>query len=132
MCQDGNEPINIMSDTKNSEAAKKLESGAEHAKKALDAATEAGKAVGETVKKQATSVLETGKEHLGAAAKDLSEAATAKVSEFRGQAKQVADQYRSKAQNVQSDVEDYIRESPLKAIGIAIGIGFVLGVIFRR
>jgi ElaB/YqjD/DUF883 family membrane-anchored ribosome-binding protein len=121
-----------MSDTKSSEATKKLESGAEHAKKALDAATEAGKAVGETVKKHASSVLETGKEHLGAAAKDLGDAATAKVGEIRGQAREVANQYRAKAENLQGDAESYIRENPLKAIGIAVGIGFVIGVILRR
>jgi len=29
-------------------------------------------------------------------------------------------------------VEGYIRENPIKAVGIAVGIGFVVGVIFRR
>ena len=118
-------------------------SSAEHAKQALSAATEATKAVSETVKKQAQSAYEVGREHLTAAAKDVTEAATAKYAELRGQARTVADQYKGRAQaawsdatvkahNFQSDTESYIRSYPLKAMGIAVGVGFVLGVIFRR
>jgi len=118
--------------TQSSEAAKKLESGAEHAKKAIGAAAEAGRAVTETVKKHAQSVLDTGKEHLGAAAKDIGDAATAKYGEIREQALTVAGDYKTKAKNFQSDVESYVRENPLKALGVAIGVGFVLGVLIRR
>lgn len=136
-----------MSDTnaeaKSSTASKKLESGTEHAKKALDAASEASKTVGDTVKKQAQAAYETGREHLTAAAKDLSEAASAKYEEIRGQAQSKAEDYKgrakaaiddatAKAQDFQGDAESYIRENPLKAVGIALGVGFVLGVIFRR
>ena len=131
------------SEEKTDVAHVKLESGAEHAKQALNAASEATKAVGETVKKQAQSAYETGREHLTAAAKDVSEAAAAKYGELRGQAKTVAEQYKgraqsalsdatSKAQNFQGETESYIRTYPLKALGIAVGVGFVLGVIFRR
>ena len=139
-------PIRLMSETnteKNPITSKKLESSAEHARKALDAATEASKAVGETVKKQAQTAYEAGREHLTAAAKDVSEAATAKYGELRGQAQNLAEDYKGrakaalddatvKAQNFQGDTEGYIRESPLKAVGIALGVGFVLGAIFRR
>jgi ElaB/YqjD/DUF883 family membrane-anchored ribosome-binding protein len=139
------QPIRLMSETNTEKnaATKKLESSAEHAKKALDAAAEASKAVGETVKKHAQSAYETGREHLSAAAKDVSEAASAKYQEIRGQAQNLAEDYKgrakhvysdatAKAQSFQSDTESYIRENPLKAVGIAVGIGFVLGVIFRR
>ena len=120
-----------------------MESGAEHAKQAISAASEATKALGDTVKKQAQTVYETSREHLTAAAKDVSEAAAAKYEELRGQAKSATEQYKgraqsalgdagSKAQNFRSDAESYIREFPLKAVGIAVGVGFVLGVVFRR
>ena len=77
------------------------------------------------------------------ATKDVSEAAAAKYGELRGQAKTVAEQYKgraqsalsdatSKAQNFQGETESYIRTYPLKALGVAVGVGFVLGVIFRR
>jgi ElaB/YqjD/DUF883 family membrane-anchored ribosome-binding protein len=127
----------------NDVATKKLESSAEHAKVALGAAAEAGKAVKETVKQQAQGVYSTGKEHLTAAAKDLSEAANVKYGELRGQATQAAQEYKgraqaaisdaqSKAEDFQSEAEDYIRANPFKALGIAVGVGFVLGVLFRR
>ncbi len=67
-------------------ANQKLESSAEHAKAALNAAADAGKAVSETVKQHAHSVYETGREHLSAAARDISEAGKAKYEELRGQA----------------------------------------------
>lgn len=121
-----------MTEPKDSEANKKLESGAEHAKKAIDVAAEAGRTVGDTVKRQAQTVIDAGKEHLGAAAKDVSDAATAKYGEIREQAKHVASGYRAKAENLQGDAENYIRENPLKAVGIALGLGFVLGVLIRR
>jgi ElaB/YqjD/DUF883 family membrane-anchored ribosome-binding protein len=124
-------------------AQAKLESSAEHAKQAISAASDATKALGETVKKQAQSVYETSREHLTAAAKDVSEAAAAKYQQLRGQAKTAAGDYKgraqsafgdagTKAQNFRSDAESYIRTFPLKAVGIALGVGFVLGIIFRR
>jgi ElaB/YqjD/DUF883 family membrane-anchored ribosome-binding protein len=136
-----------MSETQSEErddiAQAKLESGAEHAKQALNAASEATKAVGETVKKHAQSVYGTSREHLTAAAKDVSDAAAAKYDELRGQAKTVAGDYKDRGQlawsgagtqarNFQTDAEAYVRTYPLKAVGIAIGAGFLLGVIFRR
>lgn len=128
---------------KNTVAKEKLESSAEHAKKAIGAATEASKAVSETVKKHAQTAYEAGREHLSAAAKDVSEAATAKYGEIRGQAQHLAEDYKGRAksaldgatvraQDFQGETESYIRENPLKAVGIAVGVGFLLGVIFRR
>ena len=134
----------IMSEhTEEKIAGKKFESSTEHAKKALDAAAEASRAVSNTVKRQAQVAYETGKEHITAAAKDLGEAASATYEDLRGQAKIKADAYKdkaqaawgdasSRAQTYQSDTESYIRENPLKAVGIAVGVGFLLGVIFRR
>lgn len=124
-------------------ADQKLGSSTEHAKKALDAATEATKAVGETVKKQAQVAIDAGREHLTAAAKDLGEAAAATYSDLREQALSKTQQYREKAnaafddygqraQAYRSDAENYIRENPLQSVGIAVGVGFLLGLILRR
>lgn len=133
-----------MSDTNEPKiAAKKLESSTEHAKKALDVASEATKVVKETVKQNAQAILDAGKEHIGAAAKDLGDAATATYEDLRNQAKAKAEVYQekarvawgdaaSRAQTYQSEGEAYIRQNPLKAVGIAIGVGFLLGIIFRR
>jgi ElaB/YqjD/DUF883 family membrane-anchored ribosome-binding protein len=127
----------------NTIASKKLESSSEHAKKALDAATEAGRAVGENVKKQAKAAYDAGREHLGAAAKDLGEAANATYGDLRDQAKSKADELRgrahsaysdatARAQDYQTEAESYIRENPVQSVAIALGVGFVLGLILRR
>ena len=134
----------LMSDNNdNNIAAKKLESSSEHAKKALDAASEAGRVVGETVKKHAKAAYDAGREHLGAAAKDLGEAASATYGDFRDQAKTKAEQLRGRAQSAytdatacaqdyQSEAEAYIRANPLQSVGIALGVGFLFGLILRR
>jgi ElaB/YqjD/DUF883 family membrane-anchored ribosome-binding protein len=33
---------------------------------------------------------------------------------------------------LQDDGEQYVRENPTKAVFTALGVGFVLGLIFRR
>lgn len=124
-------------------AGQKLESSTEHAKKAIGAAADATKAVGSTVKKQAQSAYETGKEHLTAAAKDLSEAATAtyqdikkqasaKTDEVKGRAQAALGEASTRAKTYQEEAESYIRQNPLQSVGIAVGVGFLLGIIFRR
>ncbi|HEY5742067.1 MAG TPA: hypothetical protein VIS99_05950 [Terrimicrobiaceae bacterium] len=121
----------------------KLESGAAQPEQLTGAASEAGKVVGDTVKKYAQSAYTKGREQLTATAKDVGDTAYAKYEELRGQAATTVDDYKGraqgawsdatvKAQNFQSDAESYIRGYPLKSMGIALGIGFVLGVIFRR
>ncbi len=84
-----------------------------------------------------------GKEHLSQAAKDLGEAASAKYQDLRAQAAQKAEEYKGRAQEAfgtasrqgaesSGDVEGYVRENPLQAVGIAAAVGFVLGLIMRR
>ena len=37
-----------------------------------------------------------------------------------------------RVRSFQDDTEQYVRENPTKAVLTALGIGFVLGLIFRR
>jgi ElaB/YqjD/DUF883 family membrane-anchored ribosome-binding protein len=87
--------------------------------------------------------LESSKQHARRAAEDLKSAAGAIAGEYRGKAEQAwgeargkAEQAwgdaRSRARTFQEDAEQYVRENPTKAIFTALGIGFVLGLIFRR
>jgi ElaB/YqjD/DUF883 family membrane-anchored ribosome-binding protein len=97
---------------------------------------------------------ESGKDHLRAAAGDLKEAASAKAEDIRQAAAQKADELReaaqgkaqelrgaaesawsdarSQAKSWQAQGEAYIRDNPIKAVSIALGLGFVLGLLLRK
>jgi ElaB/YqjD/DUF883 family membrane-anchored ribosome-binding protein len=68
----------------------------------------------------------------GAMAGDLKSAAGAMAEEYRDKAEQVWGDARERARTFQEDGEQYVRENPTKAVVTALGIGFVLGLIFRR
>ena len=81
--------------------------------------------------------------HARKAAEDLKSAAGAFAEEYRGKAEQAWGDARGKAEQAwgdatsrvrtfQEDAEQYVRENPTKAVFTALGIGFVLGLIFRR
>src|SRR5436309_13322229 len=68
----------------------------------------------------------------GVMAGDLKSAAGAMAEEYRGKAEQAWDDARERVRTLQDDGEQYIRENPTKAVFTALGIGCVLGLIFRR
>ena len=87
--------------------------------------------------------LESSKTHVRKAAEDLKSAAGAVASEYRGKAEEAWGDARGRAEaawgdatdrarTFQQDAEQYVRENPTKAVVTALGIGFVLGMIFRR
>ena len=76
--------------------------------------------------------LQSSKEHARKAAEDLKSAAGAFADEYRGKAEQAWGDARSRARTFQDDAEQYVRENPTKTIFTALGIGFVLGLVFRR
>ncbi len=76
--------------------------------------------------------LESSKTHARQAAEDLRSAAGAVATDYRDKAEQVWDDARDRARTFQDDAEQYVRENPTKAVVTALGIGFVLGMIFRR
>ena len=69
---------------------------------------------GPAVPPQAKEKAEHGATHVRKAAEDLGSAAGA-----------MADEYRTRG-------KEYVRANPTKAVFTALGIGFVLGLIFRR
>jgi ElaB/YqjD/DUF883 family membrane-anchored ribosome-binding protein len=89
------------------------------------------------------SKLESGKTHVKKAAEDLRAAAESKAAELRSAAEAKAQELRGRAENayagvrtraltIREDGEQYVRENPTQAVLTALGIGFVLGLIFRR
>jgi ElaB/YqjD/DUF883 family membrane-anchored ribosome-binding protein len=97
---------------------------------------------------------ESAKDHLTAGVGDIKEAASAKVEELRRAAEQRTEGLREaahgKAQKLKGDVECawsgaksqartwqaegevYVRANPTKALFMALGLGFVLGLLFRK
>jgi len=73
-----------------------------------------------------------GKEHLRRAAESVRAAVEVTAGELRQAAETKAGEIRAKARTLTDDTEAYVRENPLRAVLTALGIGFVLGLIFRR
>jgi len=97
----------------------------------------------ETLNNPVATKFESGKAHAIHAAEDLRAAAEAKAQELRaaaeakahelrGKAEQVYGDYRTRAHSFHEEGEQYVRENPTKAVLAALGIGFVLGLVFRR
>jgi ElaB/YqjD/DUF883 family membrane-anchored ribosome-binding protein len=93
--------------------------------------------------KEANHKFQSGKSHATEAAREFREAAAAKANDLRETLTERAGEYRERANRVWSDTsvrahtlqedgEDYIRENPLQAVGVALAAGFVLGLILRR
>lgn len=78
------------------------------------------------------SKLESSKTHARKAADDIKSAAGAMAEEYRGKAEQAWGDAKDRARTFQEDSEEYVRENPTKAVFTALGIGFILGLIFRR
>ena len=76
--------------------------------------------------------LESSRTHARRAADDLKSAATSMAEDYRDKATQAWDDAKVRVRTLQEDGEDYVRENPMKAVFTALGIGFVLGLIFRR
>jgi ElaB/YqjD/DUF883 family membrane-anchored ribosome-binding protein len=71
--------------------------------------------------------------HAHKAAKDVRSAAGATAAgEYRAHGKEVWDDALHRVRGFQDDSKQYIRENPTKAVFTALGVGFVLGLIFRR
>ena len=76
--------------------------------------------------------LESTKTHVRQAAQDFRTAATDIAGEYRGKAEQAWGDAQDRVRTFQEDGEQYVRDNPTKAVFTALGIGFLLGIIFRR
>ena len=94
----------------NPETASKFESGTTHAK-------------------QAAEDLKSAAEQKAA---ELRSAAEGKAQELRSRAEQVYEDARSRARTFQEEGEAYVRENPMRGVLTALGVGFVIGLLFRR
>jgi ElaB/YqjD/DUF883 family membrane-anchored ribosome-binding protein len=87
---------------------------------------------GPAVPPQAKGEAKRGVTHMRKAAEDLRSAAGAVADEYRERGKEVLDDALHRVRSFQDDSEQYVRQNPTKAVFTALGVGFVLGLIFRR
>ena len=87
---------------------------------------------GPAVPPQAKEDAKRGATHIHKAAEDLRSAAGAMAEEYRARGKEVWDDALHRVRSFQDDSKQYVRENPTKAVVTALGVGFVLGLIFRR
>ena len=87
---------------------------------------------GPAVPPQAKEDAKRGATHIHKAAEDLRSAAGATADKYRARGKEVWDDALHRVRNLQDDSMQYVRENPTKAVFTALGVGFVLGLIFRR
>jgi ElaB/YqjD/DUF883 family membrane-anchored ribosome-binding protein len=66
------------------------------------------------------------------AAEDLRSSASAMADEYRGRLEDIRDDALDRIRSFQDDSKQYVRQNPTKAVFTALGVGFVLGLIFRR
>ncbi len=76
--------------------------------------------------------IESGTEHTRKAAEDFKSVAGAFAGEYRGKAEEAWNDASERVRSFQDDAEQYVRENPTKAIFTALGVGFVMGLIFSR
>ena len=87
---------------------------------------------GPAVPPQAKEEAKHGVTHARKAAEDLRSAAGAVADEYRERGKEVLDDALHRVRVFQDDSKQYVRENPTKAVFTALGVGLVLGFIFRR
>ena len=92
---------------------------------------------------EAAAKLNDGKQHATQAMNDLRAAAQAKAAEFRataegkvneirGRAEHAYTEARNRAQGFRGESEQWIKENPTRAVLTAMGVGFILGLMFRK
>jgi ElaB/YqjD/DUF883 family membrane-anchored ribosome-binding protein len=87
---------------------------------------------GPAVPPQAAEKAEHGVTHLHKAAEDLRSAAGATADEYPARGKELWDDAVHRVRSFQDESKQYVRANPTKAVFTALGVGFVLGLIFRR
>ena len=87
---------------------------------------------GPAIPPQAKEDAKRGVTHIHKAAEDLRSATGATAEEYRARGKEVLNDALHRVRSFRDDSKQYIRKNPTKAVFTALGVGFMLGLVFRR
>jgi ElaB/YqjD/DUF883 family membrane-anchored ribosome-binding protein len=73
-----------------------------------------------------------GEEKAWHTARDLESAVPTAAKDYTEKARAALDEAKARVRTLREDGEDYVRTNPMKAVFTALGVGFMLGVIFKR
>ena len=76
--------------------------------------------------------IQTSRTHARAAAAEMRDAATEAAREIKERMGEFAGEWKEKAKTWQKELDTYVRKYPTRSVLTAVGVGFVLGVIFRK
>ena len=129
-----------------SSTTNKADQGAEHAQEAAKDFKSTAQGAAQDLKGRAQDVKGAAQQRASEykdKAQDIAGQAQQKAEQFAGQAKQKAEEFKGQAQaafedakvkarTFQDDGEAYVRDNPTRAVLTALGVGFFIGLIFRR
>jgi ElaB/YqjD/DUF883 family membrane-anchored ribosome-binding protein len=87
---------------------------------------------GPAVPPQVEEKAKRGVTHAREAAADVGSAAGAMAAEYRAKAEEAWGEAKDRVRTFREDADQYVRKNPTRAVFTALGIGFVMGLIFRR
>ena len=87
---------------------------------------------GPAVPPQAKEEANRGVTHARKGVEDLRSAAGTIADQYQERGNELLDDALHRVRTFQDDSEQYVRENPMKAVFTALGVGLVLGFIFRR
>ena len=65
-------------------------------------------------------------------AQQVRDQASEKYEQLRDQASEYYDMGRQRAEQLEGDLENYVREQPVKSLLIAAGVGLLLGILWKK
>ena len=90
------------------------------------------KASVDNLKEAASAKVQEISQTVGQKADDIRSAAQDKAQEFREMADNAWSDVSSKAKSWEAEGEAYICNNPIKAVSMALGVGFILGLLLRK
>ena len=63
---------------------------------------------------------------------DMKSTVTALPQDYTDQASKELNETKQRLRTLREDGEDYVRKNPMKAVFTALGVGFVLGLIYKH